>query len=484
MSQSGERIDWVGRIDALEARVPSPWMHPAVEDFLSRYKGKNLLVACSGGADSVCMLLLLYIAAKKRQIYLVVAHYNHRWRGEDSQRDAAFVADLAKDLGLVIDMGTRPPKEAAFTETTARALRLAFLREAAKRHRCEAIALGHQLDDILETQLIRVSRGAGADGLAAPRPISRFENWPTHIRPLLETRAASIREDLQAVSIPWCEDSSNSDTTIVRNALRHQVIPELETLFARDISLGAARSRKLLEEDAEALDMLTRSFFPRAFSMAERLDRKRLRDKPRAITRRALLSWLGHHQLLSSVSAHAMDLIIEAIYEAKPNNRFSLGQHYLVLDSDKMEIEWAEAEESGIELTRIAPGDSAILSTGAQLSSAPVEIDAVTYERIASGQVDPQTEAYLVLKSWEWLEIRGWEPGDRFAPIGAPGRKKLKDWFIDRHIPRKERKQLPLVVDETGEILWVPGFPPADIYKITPETKLALRLTYLSRNPL
>lgn len=478
-------INWPLKVEELKARVGADWMHPEVGQYLETIRGQSLLVACSGGADSVYMLCLLAGLADAMELKLVVAHYNHRWRGLASNADAGFVDQLAGELGLSIEHGFRPPKEAAFTETTARALRLGFLREVAEKRNCPAIALGHQQDDILETQLIRLSRGAGADGLAAPRPISRFDLWATHIRPLLELSATSIREDLTAVGIPWCEDSSNTDLTIARNALRQEIIPRLSEALAHDVFGGSARSRKLLEEDAAALDVLARERFPKAFSMSDRLDRHRLRLAPKAITRRALLAWLSDHDLLGSVSAHAMDLILEAVYDCKQANRFSVGVNYLVLDADHLAIEWTELDARvELEPTVIAPGDSALLSTGAQLSSRAVELDTALSARILAGQIDQHQEAYLSLKPWENLEIRSWLPGDRFSPIGAPGRKKVKDWFIDRHIPRKERKQLPLVVDEFGEILWIPGFPPAETHKITPNTKLALRLTYQNRDPL
>ena len=160
-----------------------------------------------------------------------------------------------------------------------------------------------------------------------------------------------------------------------------------------------------------------------------------------------------------------------------------MGAHYLVLTASELAIEWADHEDHlSLESTMIASGDAAILSTGAELSSKPIELEDALLARILSGGIDQQREAYLSLQDWENLEIRAWEPGDRFKPMGAPGTKKVKDWFIDRQIPRKERKQLPLVVSESGEILWIPGFPPADSYQITPTTKLALRLTYQSRD--
>lgn len=482
MSVSVHTIHWSDKAAALYSRVPKDALHPDVMHFLRDFKGKPLLVGCSGGADSVFLLCILNALQADYGYQLVVAHYNHRWRAEASKGDAEFVEAIAAALELPFEYNERPAKEAAFTETTARSLRLNFLREVAKRTNCSAIALGHQQDDILETQLIRLGRGAGADGLAAPRPISRFDEFPTHVRPLLEMSAANIRMDLQALDIPWREDSSNADTRIARNALRHEVIPALEEALSRDLHAGAARSRMLLEEDSAALDALAKEVFPRAFTLAEQLDRARLRAAPRAVTRRALVSWLAELELIGSVSAPAQDLILAAIYEERRNNRFSVGAHYLVLDAKHVSVEWGDSDRSELERTIISLGDSALLSTGAQLCSDMVELDAATSARIFEGRVDPAKEAYLQLRPMEGLEIRAWQAGDRYLPLGAPGHKKLKDWFIDRRIPRKERNQLPLVLNEAGVIIWVPGFPPAEACKLTPGTKLALRLTYNKRH--
>jgi tRNA(Ile)-lysidine synthase len=481
MSEHAHEINWPEKAEALLARVGPSSLHGEVMAYLRTLEGKPLLVACSGGADSIFLLCVLDALSAEMGYKLIVAHYNHRWRSEASAQDADFVKTVADALKLPFVIGERPPKEAAFTETTARGLRLNFLRDVADKRGCTAIALGHQQDDILETMLIRIARGAGVDGLAAPRPISQFEQWPAHLRPLLELSAGSIREDLEAEGIPWREDSSNTDIRIARNALRQEVIPALSDCLSHDVQMGAARSRMLLEEDAAALDALTRAQFPKAFTMVESLDRKHLQAAPRSLVRRALNAWFSSHELIGSVGAPAMDLILRAIYDEKATNRFSVGAHYLELDMNTLSIDWSDREESGLEHTQISPGDSALLSTGAQLCSDLVELDAATSARIFSGKVDPSCEVYLRLKATDTLEIRSWEPGDRFLPMGAPGRKKLKDWFIDRHIPRRERKRLPLVLDDAGEILWVPGLPPAEAYRIMPDTKLALRLTYQSR---
>lgn len=467
----------------LHAQMSEPALHTNVRALLAEAQCQRVLVACSGGADSIFMLCQLWAQAEDLGVELVVAHYNHRWRGEDSQLDATFVQELAQQLNCPFVTAARPENEAAFTETTARALRLDFLRAAAQEHSCQCIAFGHQRDDVLETQLQRLARGSGSDGLAAPRPIHFFEAYPTHVRPVLHLGAGAIRMALNACEIPWREDISNEDMGISRNALRHNVIPSLSDALARDASAGAARSRFLLEEEADALDGLARLTLPEAFIGSASLDRVALRSAPRALTRRALSAWLSAHHLIQSMSAPAMDLLMTAVYALKRKNRLSAGAFYIEFDEATVRLVSAQVSGQFLVSGSIEAGESLMLSTGALLETEFVELDDALRRTIMQGGVNVDLQAYVAVAAEEALEVRGWQQGDRFRPLGAPGTKKLKDWFIDRHIPVKERKLLPLVVSQSGEIIWVPGFPPADSIKIGSATKRALRLTYEPRNP-
>ncbi|CAA6691218.1 MULTISPECIES: tRNA lysidine(34) synthetase TilS [unclassified Lentimonas] len=484
MSNPTHPHDWPAAARMLHAQMSEGSLHTNVRQLLTGPQCQRVLVACSGGADSIYMLCQLWAQAADLGVELVVAHYNHRWRGEDSRQDAAFVRELALQLRCGYATADRPENEAAFTETTARALRLDFLRAAAKEHGCQCIAFGHQQNDILETQLQRLARGSGTDGLAAPRPVHFFESYPTHVRPVLHLGAGAIRMALNAAEIPWREDISNEDVEISRNALRHNVIPSLSDALDRDASAGSARSRYLLEEDADALDALARVTVPEAFTESESLDRLVLRAAPRALTRRALSAWLSSHDLIQSMSAPAMDLLMDAVYAVKPKNRLSAGAFYIELDETSIHFESAQVRGQTLEPSEIEAGESVMLTTGAVLETEVVELDDELRDAILKGGVDVACEAYIAVEVGQTFEIRGWLPGDRFRPIGAPGTKKLKDWFIDRQIPVKERKLLPLVLSHSGEVVWVPGFPPADALKISAATKRALRLTYERRNPL
>ncbi len=446
----------------------------------------DVLIACSGGADSVYLLCVLSAEAEALKLRLHVAHYNHRWRGDDSDADAAFVESLARAFELPFLSEVRPDHEAAFTETTARALRLDFLRKAARRSSCDFILYGHQLDDIIETQLQRIARGCASDGLAAPRPVATFDGQPTHLRPLLHLRAGDIRMALNATGIPWREDSSNDDVSIARNALRRQIIPDLADAIGRDPSLGAARSRRLLEEDAAALDALAREQLPEAYAHAPTLRRASLRAVPSALLRRALAEWLSGHDLIGSVGAPAMDLLLETLRSPREHYRMSAGSHFILIDPDTLTWEHEDAadQHQALQPATLEPGEPVFLSSGALMQAEVVELSDKLRRQIESGGIDPQREAFIACADESSFEIRAWQPGDRFHPLGAPGGKKLKDWFIDRRIPQAERKTLPLVLNASEEVVWVPGFAPAESCKIRPSTNTALRLTYQTTNPL
>lgn len=485
MTDVPKKLNWPKLSDELGERFDADCMEPSVRTLLRTVGKKRVLLACSGGADSVCMLCLLFAHRAELDLDLRVAHYNHRWRGEDSARDAAYVRDLAEVLGLRYYEGKRPDKEAAFTETTARALRLDFLRKTASEAGCAFIAFGHQLDDILETQLQRLARGVGTAGLAAPKPVATFRGQPTHLRPLLNIRSGDIRMALNAIGIPWREDSSNEDTDIARNALRHEVIPDLLEALDRDPAMGAARSRQLLEEDADALDALAREHLPEAFAGGKSLSRLSLCVLPRALMRRALAAWLNARGLIESFSAAGLDLLIDGLLGGHEASRQSAGSSLICYDS---KLIWVEEEDGGGEAplrhVQFEPGETVVLSSGYVIGSDLLTLDEPTRRSILQGELDPASEAVLIPPSEVPMDVRAWQPGDRFRPLGAPGTKKLKDWFIDRQIPKKERKQLPVVTTYTGEVIWVPGFPPAERLKINALTKQALRLTYRPRNPL
>lgn len=487
MSEDSNSFDWEKAIQRLEPRIHRESLEPSVvKKIQSETDNHRLLVACSGGADSVYMLLALKVLAQELGIQLGVAHYNHRWRGSSSEQDAAFVRQVSAAIEVPYFEASRPENETAFTETTARALRLDFLRSSAKEFDCKYICFGHQLDDILETQLQRIARGSGSEGLAAPRPISTFPGFPTHLRPILQHRSVDIRMALNSAEIPWREDKTNADTRIPRNAMRAEVIPALTQALDRDPATGAARSRRLLEEDAEALSLLAMEAVPDAFYGESILKRCQLQDLPTALLRRALTAWLSKHGLNNHFGASAMDTLVQVIKSDQPSHLLSAGPSFIRIREESITIESLSTDSNFtvVQDSSITLGESKFLPRGMIIETQVVAVTAELRIRLQEGQIDEQREAYTQMPQPLPLQVRGWRPGDRYRALGAPGSKKLKDWFIDRRIPRAERKYLPVVTTAEGEIIWVPGLPPAEFLKICEETNRALRLTYRTVDPL
>ena len=314
-------------------------LEPNVYHYLLAKKVEKVLVACSGGADSVFTLLLLMVYQKDLGFDLEVAHFNHEWRGADSARDAQYVKDFSKKLNLPYHYGSAESDPPIKTETKAREARLAFLRKVAKKIGASVIAFGHQMDDILETQIQRLGRGSSLEGLIAPRPIHLFENGPIHIRPILNYTAKVIRDTLKYHDINWCEDASNHDEKIVRNKLRKSIIPQLSEWMQRDVSEGAWRSRKLLEEDAKFLDELAKERLPACYRLDAKLDRLLLRSENQSLTRRAFFYWLHKMNPNFVASARLQEQLLSAIYGERFREKFSLGEAFIVMNKREIWIE-------------------------------------------------------------------------------------------------------------------------------------------------
>ncbi|HEY1107555.1 MAG TPA: tRNA lysidine(34) synthetase TilS, partial [Opitutaceae bacterium] len=209
----------------------------------------------------------------------------------------------------------RPTKPVS--EAEARAARQAFFAAHAR-----VVWLGHQQDDIAETMLMRLARGSGLGGLAAPRPVQALSSGRTHLRPLLTLKKAALIAALRAAGIPWREDSTNAAGDFFRNRIRRDILPAWAEAARRDALAGAARSRALLEEDEAALDGWVDRLAPldpRGGLILSKLD-----GEPRAIVRRALHRWVLAQRRPIEVSSQAFEALLTAVEVGRPT-RHSLG---------------------------------------------------------------------------------------------------------------------------------------------------------------
>lgn len=411
--------------------------------------GDRVLVAVSGGADSVALLHLLHALAPTFPFSLLAAHLDHGMRPE-SPADADFVRQLCARLGVFlveekVDVPLLAAARRRGLEEAARDCRRQFLQQAAACHGCSAVALGHHRDDQTETVLFRLLRGSALSGLAAMRP-----HAPPFIRPLLTFTRQQIREFINREGLVFIEDTSNADVTFTRNRIRHQLLPALRDFNPRiDEHLARFSSRLALEEDywaAEERRLLAElGQIGDAEVSFERSRLLRLHPAVRLrLLRRALLMVRG--DLLEVAACH-----LEAV------------EGMLLADRPQAELHlpgaWAARRYERLWLRRAAPEDlPPVLVTieGPGVYSLPCggEVE-VSLLPSALGQGRHVAEFSAAEVRFP-LILRSPRPGDRLRPAGMAGSKKLKDLLIDAKVPQEARRRLLLVVAD-DEILWVVG---------------------------
>jgi tRNA(Ile)-lysidine synthase len=334
MKRRGKSVgDWPTKGTRVGELLPLAHLHPAVRRWMetSRRRGP-WCVAFSGGADSLALLLLL--RAHRPGHDLVALHFNHRLRGRESDADEKFCRSVCAGLGVRLRVGRwtqvgralRPTvgrkARPTSSEAEARAARHGFFAREMKRLGGRVLWLAHQQDDIAETMLMRLARGSGTGGLAAPRPVLRTADGRVHLRPLLTLKKSELVAALRKAGAAWREDSSNARDDYFRNRVRRTVLPAWARAAGRDALAGAALARERLEEDDQALELWLEALAP--LGRDRQLDLRALAGMPRAVTRRALHRWLLAQRQPTDLSRQGFEILLAAV-ERGQSTRFSLG---------------------------------------------------------------------------------------------------------------------------------------------------------------
>lgn len=421
-------------------------------------------VALSAGADST--LALLETVDRLGPHRVVALHYDHGLRGADSDADAQAAAELATRLGVEFHCERRPLGLPA-DEATLRDDRIGFLNRMAREHRLAAIITGHHADDVAETLLMRIARGAGTSGLAAPRPVAGHADGLLYLRPLLHHKKQEILNILRSRGHRWREDAGNADPTVaLRNAMRHEILPLWRAHCTHDVVRGAARTRTLLEEDAVALDEWAASAW-RRLQIGER-DENWCEDAtmPRAILRRLLHRRLIAMRMHNALSAPAFDTLLEHLVCGTPTVTSVRGA-FLCFDGRQLTCRQTAAAAPREPAMLPIPGaihwpDGATLT--ASLQPAPLQEN-------ASVSIHREAGAYAP------LQARPAHPGERYRARTATTATKIRELLRERGIPPESRSSLPVIEDARGPV-WIPGLPPADTPEKSGDPHGALQLTW------
>lgn len=432
-------------------------------------------IACSGGADSTFALLLVYAAFPDLRDRMFVLHYNHNLR-ESSNDDERFVVKMAKVLGLPHEIG-ESEEATRSDEGSLREQRLSFIFNLSAKRKFSCLVQGHNQDDVAETILWRLSRGSGPQGLCSPRPIHQHGNLCI-ARPFITIDRAKIRTMLAGANMIWREDESNDSPEYLRNRIRKNSLERLKADVDRDLLSGVSRSRDLLEEQEDAIEEWTGRAMDRCIC-EDSIDLQCLSEYPLAIKRRVVLNWLAGTESAFDITSTQLDQILQSIKRGEEIG-VSLSSRVMVRMKDsRLILGKPVAKISGWPLCSLPCGHGLRLPGGKTLHFTSRKATESLISQVLTGKVDQSREAYCVgLPKVETLYARTRLPGDEYRPIGSPGRKKLKNWMIDRKLDQYTKDTIPLVLDSSGEIIWVPGFAPARTQQVEEGAEWLIHLTY------
>ena len=442
--------------------------------------GRVALAAVSGGPDSLALLHALHRLNASHGLRLHVAHVDHGLRST-SHQDAEFVRSRAEELGLPCTVAqVDVPQSAAgsFPEGAARTARYRALARVAHREGANAIALGHTLDDQAETVLLHAVRGAGLPGLRAMTPLSPLPvqggGDARLFRPLLGVRRSETAAYCRSLGLTPLQDETNNDARIPRNLLRLEIVPLLERLNPRSVAaLG-----RLAMAAGGSLDFMNASLdavWPELAVEADglvTLDRRRLLAAHPALQRHAIV----RAYRCATGAEGALDMAhVEAALRLAPG---PAGKETPLPGGV-----WVEARHDSLvfhsqgKVSGLPPlqGEHAILLPGVTIAGGwKIEVEPVSRPDDLHGE---SNTAYLDGEALGGpLCLRAWRPGDRFQPLGmVEGSKKLQDFFVDAHVPRRSRDAVPLVVSPSG-VAWVVGHRTAHWARVTPESARTLRV--------
>ena len=446
-----------------------------------------LLIAFSGGPDSTALLLACVELRDRHGIGITAAHFNHRLRGAESDRDADHARAVCRRYGVECVLGSgdtlaRSQQTGRSLEAAARELRYAFLADAAGATGAQAVLTGHTMDDQAETVLLNITRGAGLRGLSAMRsavdlPITGRADSLRVVRPMLGLRKSEAAEFCRQNGLKPLLDHSNEDKRFPRNKLRQDVVPDLEAINPNVVE-AICRLAQTARDDFEVIDSVSAEAYRTAVTTGrDRADvsKHAIRDLPTPVARRVLMA--AYESVAGTLegleSAH-----IEAMLEVATGRTGAsvdlAGSVTMIGDRKSATLARRGRQDDNCPYPAVVPEEVLSVpgeldfSDGFRLSAELRRGKATEPGREWTATLDP-----AILDGA--LVIRSRRPGDRFHPLGMPGPVKLQDFFVNAGVPRRWRDRVPLV-ESKGGIAWVAGHRPAEWARLRPAAERVLRL--------
>lgn len=435
--------------------------------------GEKVLVAVSGGPDSVALLYLLYAISPELDLKLHIFHLNHQMRKKEADEDRLFVQKMAKRLKLPItvrsfDVPAFLKESKLSPQEGARQIRFKLLEEEAEKTGADKIALGHQADDQVETFLIRLIKGSGPEGLRAIPPVrSRF------IRPLIEVSREEIEAFLEQKKIRFRLDLTNLQTRYLRNKIRQELVPVLKA-YNPNLRENLLQLISLLRDEQSFLEAELIHWFPTGVEPTEKISLPLVYfiGTPAALARLFLRQQIARVKgNLKDIEFKHIEPVIDFLDGRTPAIELDLPGGILVFNEYENLIIARKSIFQRLPVPRVwlnVPGETDIAELG-------IKVRATFLDKIDEMERGSNTAMFDADTIGHPLSLRTRLPGDRFQPLGLKGTKKLQDFFVDEKIPEKERDRIP-IIDSSGRIVWVVGHRIDDNFKLTDQTQKILLL--------
>jgi tRNA(Ile)-lysidine synthase len=437
-----------------------------LEENIARHKllasGARVIVAVSGGVDSMVLLDVLYRLRKARKWRLELAHFNHQLRGDASDADEQFVRGTAGKLGLAFhvdrgDVAGLASSKGISIEMAGRELRHLFLARIAVPRKSFQVALAHHADDQVETFLLRLLRGDVGAGLAGMRWCRRAsaDSRVKLVRPLLNISKQEITEYARAAGLAFRQDLTNVDLHYQRNRIRHEILSSVEK-YQPQVRSIILRTVEVLADEKDFLGQTARDWLRRRRPAFEMLHTALQREVIR-------------QQLLETAVTPTFELIDalrtvqDKIFTVSGGRQISRNSTGLVGEKNRRSSRFDTSEEM---LSLVVQGE---LWTGKKT---------VAWEFVERrGKSEEGVEYFDRDAVGEDIVIRRWRAGDRFRPIGATHAIKLQDLFTNLKVSSAERRERLVGAAQNGEIFWVEGIRIGENFKVHPETRKILKWT-------
>lgn len=449
-----------------------------VRDWLARNAALTergrVLAAVSGGSDSMALLYALHALG-----YAVEgAHVDHGTRDGASAEDAAFVREQCAALNVplhetAVDVAALAAESPLSFEEMARNVRYAFFAETARTQEIAVVATAHHADDQAETLLMRLLRGASPRGLAGIPPVAQRDGI-TIIRPLIDLSRAEIEAYLREIGADFREDASNADVAFLRNRVRHKLLPRLESEFNPELRAGLVRLAEIQRDEDALLQTFTESFLKRCIRSERTFERKAFAAGHRALQRRAVLEMAWQHGVHPDFAR--VDAAVDFILNAKARQRFDFGNGVqLAAGMDGVAVVPMQPDPpDNREFALDAPGEVEAFgrTVTARFLHAPPPGPLSSY-------CSPMRQVFDADAAGPQLLVRHRRNGDRIAPLGMEGSRKLKDYFRDAGVPPEERDRTLLIV-RGDEVLWIVGGAVSRTAAITKDTHRYLEIEVMA----